>query len=263
MPIARQRSSCSGLLTTSRAKISPFRQRIAAAVSTPSGAPPMPMTACTPLPTTAAAMPAERSPSEIRRMRAPAARISLDQLLVARPVEHDHDQVLDVALEAARDRLQVLRDRRVQADRVLGARADDQLLHVEIGRVQQAAARRRREHGDRVGRAGGAQVRALERIDRDVDLGQSSRSWPSAPPADLLADEQHRRLVALALADDDRAVDRHRVHALRAWPRPPPGRTCADRPGPSCERRRSRPARQPVEIQERGRNSSKASNTYV
>ena len=30
--------------------------------------------------------------------------------------------------------------------------------------------------------------------------------------ADLLADVEHRRLVALALADDDRAVDRHRVH---------------------------------------------------
>ena len=32
IPIARQRSSCSGLLTTSRAKISPLRQRIAAAL---------------------------------------------------------------------------------------------------------------------------------------------------------------------------------------------------------------------------------------
>ncbi len=30
--------------------------------------------------------------------------------------------------------------------------------------------------------------------------------------ADLLADVQHRRFVALAFADDDRAVDRHRVH---------------------------------------------------
>ena len=29
---------------------------------------------------------------------------------------------------------------------------------------------------------------------------------------DLLADVEHRRLVALAFADDDRAVDRHRVH---------------------------------------------------
>ena len=48
------------------------RQRIAAAVSTPSGAPPMPITACTPIPPTAAAMPADRSPSGISRMRAPA-----------------------------------------------------------------------------------------------------------------------------------------------------------------------------------------------
>ena len=96
----------------------------------------------------------------------------LDQLLVARTVEHGDDEVLDVALEAARDRLQVLGDRRVQADRMLGARSDDQLFHVEIGRVEQAAAVRCREHGDRVGRAGGTQVRALERIDRDVDLGE-------------------------------------------------------------------------------------------
>ena len=29
---------------------------------------------------------------------------------------------------------------------------------------------------------------------------------------DLLADVEHRRFVALALADDDGAVDRHRVH---------------------------------------------------
>ena len=32
--------------------------------------------------------------------------------------------------------------------------------------------------------------------------------------SDLFADVQHRRLVALPFADDDRAVDRHRVHAL-------------------------------------------------
>src|SRR5213075_1710122 len=35
-----------------------------------------PITACTPVPATQAAMPAERSPSVIRRMRAPASRIS-------------------------------------------------------------------------------------------------------------------------------------------------------------------------------------------
>ena len=101
IPIARHRSSCSGLVTTSRAKISPLRQRIAAAVSTPSGAPPVPITAWTPEPTTAAVMPAERSPSPINRMRAPVARMSRDQLFVTRPVEDGDHQVLDRSAEAA------------------------------------------------------------------------------------------------------------------------------------------------------------------
>ena len=35
-----------------------------------------PITACTPVPATAAAIPADRSPSPIRRMRAPASRMS-------------------------------------------------------------------------------------------------------------------------------------------------------------------------------------------
>src|SRR6266436_4883158 len=75
-PIFASRSACSGLLTTSRARICPFKQRSAAAVNTPSGAPPVPITACTPVPITAEEIPAERSPSPINRMRAPAARMS-------------------------------------------------------------------------------------------------------------------------------------------------------------------------------------------
>src|SRR5213076_2173350 len=45
-----------------------------------------------------------------------------DQLLVARAVEDDDDQVLDVAPERAGDRLQVLVDRRVDVDRPLRRR---------------------------------------------------------------------------------------------------------------------------------------------
>ena len=53
----------------------------------------------------------------------------------------------------------------------------------------------------------------FERIDRDVDLGNAPLAVRRVlRHADLLADVQHRRLVALALADDDRAVDRHDVH---------------------------------------------------
>ena len=50
----------------------------------------------------------------------------------------------------------------------------------------------------------GAQRRAFQRIDRDVDL-------EAALGADLFADEQHRRLVQLALADHDSTVDRQIV----------------------------------------------------
>jgi len=45
MPMALQRASSSGVRITRRPKTSPFRQRIAAAVRTPSGAPPIPITA--------------------------------------------------------------------------------------------------------------------------------------------------------------------------------------------------------------------------
>ena len=40
----------------------------------------------------------------------------------------------------------------------------------------------------------------------------AGRALSACAMPDLLADVEHRRLVALAFADDDRAVDRHRVH---------------------------------------------------
>ena len=46
----------------------------------------------------------------------------------------------------------------------------------------------------------GAERRAFQRIYGDIDFGARFG-------ADLLADEQHRRLIHLALADDDGAVD--------------------------------------------------------
>ena len=84
------------------------------------------------------------------------------------------------------------------------AGADGDLVHVDVGRVEERAAFRHRHHGDGARHVLGAQRRALQRIERDVDLR-------AAAGADLLADEQHRRLVALALADDDGAVDRQIV----------------------------------------------------
>ena len=81
-------------------------------------------------------------------------------------------------------------------------RADAQLLEVGVRGVEEAAALGRGEDGDRAALAGGDEVRALERVDRDVDRGDRP---VVVVAADLLADVEHRRLVALALADDDRA----------------------------------------------------------
>ena len=61
--------------------------------------------------------------------------------------------------------------------------------------------------GDRVRATLRDRVRALEGIDGDVNLR-------ALAPADPLADVEHRRLVTLALADDDRPVEVRVLHAL-------------------------------------------------
>src|SRR6186713_909133 len=160
------------------------------------------MTACTPDPSTAAAMPAERSPSPIRRMRAPALRIS--------PISFSwRSRSRTMTTRSSTLRSSALA---IEADRVPRPRPDDQLLHVEIRRVQQTALGGGGEHGDRIRCAGRAQVGAFERIDGDVDLRQVAH--PMRRLADALADVEHRRFVTLALADDDGAVDRDLIERL-------------------------------------------------
>ena len=81
---------------------------MAAAVSTPSGAPPVPMTACTPVPDHGRG----DAGGEVAVADQPDARARLadlgDQALVARPVEHDDHEVVDLAVERLGDGLQVL-----------------------------------------------------------------------------------------------------------------------------------------------------------
>ena len=95
-------------------------------------------------------------------------------------------------------------------------RAGGQLGHVEHRRgVVHRAAVGHRQDRDRVRHPVGAQPGAVDRVDRDV-------AGRAGAVAHLLAVEQHRRVVLLALADDHHAAHRHRVdqHPHRVHGRP-------------------------------------------
>ena len=126
---------------------------------------------------------------------------------MARPVQDAGDQILDLDALGARQRLQVDRRFGVDIDQIgRQAAADRNLVHIDIGRVQEPARFRHGDDGQRILGPLGGDRRALQRIERDIDLG--------ATGADLFADEQHRRLIPLALADHDDAVDRERIQRL-------------------------------------------------
>jgi hypothetical protein len=86
-------------------------------------------------------------------------------------------------------------------------RPDRQLVHVDIGRVQERAARRHRDHRQRVRHVLGGQRRALERVERDIHRRAVSG-------AHFLADEEHRRLVAFPFADHHDALDIQHVQLV-------------------------------------------------
>ncbi len=172
-----------------------------------------------------------------------------DQLVVAVALEDDDREVVDVHSLRLRDALEVLGRRRVDVDRVRASRADGDLVH-----VQRRAGEEHRpalgdgDDGDRVRHPEGGQARPLEGIDGDVHLGPAS-------VADLLAVVEHRRLVLLALPDDDDAahgdgvdhqphrVDRGLVGRVLVAPPDPAGRERRGRLGNAYELEREVPVR--------------------
>src|SRR5436190_20000960 len=75
---------------------------------------------------------------------------AVDQRFVPSAVEADDGQVVDVTAQAAGDILQILLDRSVDIDRAAAGRANDDLVHIDIRRIKQAAAFGCSEDGDRV-----------------------------------------------------------------------------------------------------------------
>ena len=156
-----------------------------------------------------------------------------DQLVVAVALEDDDGEVVHVAVLRLGDTFEVLGRRRVDVDGVGGLGPDGDLVHVQRrAREEHRSALGDGDHGDRVRHAERRQARALERVDGDVDLG------PGAV-ADLLAVEEHRRLVLLALADDDDAAHRDRVeHEAHRVDRCLIGRDLVSAPDPARGERR-------------------------
>src|SRR5205085_8922437 len=62
-----------------------------------------------------------------------------NQLFVAWAVEHDHDEVFDVALHSLRDIFQIVGDGSVKIDCVLAGRSDNDFFHVAVGSVEQTS----------------------------------------------------------------------------------------------------------------------------
>jgi hypothetical protein len=132
---------------------------------------------------------------------------------VARLVEDQDRQVARRLAQRGGDALHDALGVLAQIDRVAGCSAHDELVHVvpRARRPQLALA----GHADRRQRAGQlvrAEVGALDRIDGDVKAR-------ARVGADLLAVEEHRRVVLLTFADDDdpaaRDVAEHVAHRLR------------------------------------------------
>jgi hypothetical protein len=99
-------------------------------------------------------------------------------------------------------------DRHVDVDDAARPPSHDQLVHVvHVGR-EHGPPLGQRHHRQRSGLAVGGEARPVDGIHGDVDLGFQ-------PVADLLAEEEHRRLVLLALADHDGAA-----HVDRGQPGP-------------------------------------------
>ena len=124
-----------------------------------------------------------------------------DDLGVARAIEDAGNDITRRAAQGLRKGVDIVGRTVVEIDkapRQAGAHGD--LVHVNVGGVQEAAFFGDGKDRQRTRTAGRGDGRAFKRVERNVDL--RSVSGPH-----FLADEQHGRLVALALADHHRAVD--------------------------------------------------------
>ncbi len=137
---------------------------------------------------------------------------------------------LHLPVQAMRDGLEVIFHRRVDIQRIAAGRAGDDLFHVTIRRVQQAAGFRRRQHAIELAVPGAHRLVPSSGSTAISTCGYSMPGWCGR--AHLFADVQHGRFIALAFADDD-VRRRYSLPRKRgAWPVRRPDRRLLRSPWP-------------------------------
>ena len=121
---------------------------------------------------------------------------------------HDHDhQIGDCDTETPAEDIDVLSGALADINLAFGSRGCGQLLHVEVGSVEQAASLRSCQHSHRAALAVGTEIGALAGINREIHSRAGST-------ANFLADVKHRSFVTLTLTDHDSALHIDLAHAL-------------------------------------------------
>ena len=130
-----------------------------------------------------------------------------DQILVTSTVHHNDVQLINGKTQALAEDLDVLSGRLADVHLALGGRRSSQLLHVEVGGIEQTAGLRSRQNSHRTALAIGAEVGALAGVHSEINARTGAA-------AHFLADVEHRGLIPLALADHDAPAHVDLAHAL-------------------------------------------------
>ena len=130
---------------------------------------------------------------------------------MARFRQHGDGQLAQRLVQRAGDIAQVLFQRQIEIDSAFSAWADNQLFHIHIRRVEEAAFIADRHHCQGISLAHRRHPSTFDGIDGDIHR-------IALAGAHFFADIEHRRFIDFALADNDGAVDidevKHNAHGV-------------------------------------------------
>ena len=130
-----------------------------------------------------------------------------DQILVTSTVHHNDVQLINGKTQALAEDLDVLSGRLADVNLALGGRRSSQLLHIEVGGVEQTTTVGSGEDSHGAALVERAEVGAFARVNSKVNAGAGAG-------ADFFSDVKHRGFITFTLADHDAALHLDLIHAL-------------------------------------------------